>query len=65
MEYDGHLIVESADIMQLLEEEFPDYRPLLPPEGTAERGRAEALMVLERRLFSDWLRWLCSNWCAV
>lgn len=62
MEYKGHLIIESADIMQILEEEFPDYKPLLPPQGTSERSRADGLMVLERRLFSDWLRWLCSSW---
>lgn len=63
MEYKGELYVESADIMQLLEEEFPEYTPLLPPEGSPERERAEDLMVLERRLFGDWLRWLTSSWC--
>ena len=62
MEYNGELVVESADIMQILEDEFADYKPLLPPEGTPERDRAERLMALERRLFSDWLRWLCSSW---
>ena len=62
MEYDGELVVESADIMQILEDEFTDFKPLLPPKGSPERRRADDLMVLERRLFSDWLRWLTSSW---
>ena len=62
MEYDGQLVIESADIMQVLEDNFTDYKPLLPAKGSPERERADELMVLERRLFSDWLRWLCSSW---
>lgn len=45
--------------MHTLEEAFPDHKPLLPPAGTPERQRAEQLMRLERRLFSEWLGWLC------
>jgi len=26
--------------------------------------RADALLRLERRLFGDWLGWLCQGWCA-
>ena len=62
MELDGKLYVESAEIMRLLEDEFPDSSPLMPAAGSKERGRADALMRLERRLFSDWLSWLCQSW---
>ena len=58
MEIDGQLIIESADIMAALEEEFPE-RPMLPAEGTPQRQRADNLMRLERRLFSD-----CCSGCA-
>jgi glutathione S-transferase len=51
--------------MGALEEAFPDATPLLPPAGSRERSRADALLRLERRLFSDWLSWLCSAWCAL
>jgi len=64
MELDGKLYIESADIMRLLEQEFPDNTPLMPAQGTKERQRADALMRLERRLFSDWLGWLCQSWYA-
>ena len=47
--------------MQVLEQIQPD-PPMLPPEGSAERQRAAQLMRLERRLFSDWLQWLCNGW---
>ena len=62
MEIDGQLVVESAEIMAILEAEFPKHQPLLPPPGSPERQRAEGLLRLERRLFSDWLRWLTSAW---
>ena len=62
MELDGKLYVESADIMRLLEQEFPENSPLMPAPGSPERQRADALMRLERRLFSDWLSWLCQSW---
>lgn len=41
-------------IMQLLEEAFPDNKPLMPPKGTPQRDRADALMRLERRFFGSW-----------
>lgn len=62
MELDGRLVVESADIMRILEEAFPENKPLLPPKGSQERQRADNLMRLERRLFSDWLSWLTTSW---
>ncbi len=62
MELDGVLYTESARIADLLEDEFPDNKPLLPPKGTALRAKADILFRLERRLFSDWLGWLCQGW---
>lgn len=47
--------------MALLEAQFPDHKPLMPPTGTPERARADSLMRLERRFFSDWLAWLCRS----
>ena len=61
MELDGRLVIESDDIMRELERAFPD-TALLPPQGTRQRDRADRLLKLERRLFSDWLRWLTTSW---
>ncbi|KAL4535030.1 hypothetical protein Ndes2437B_g05782 [Nannochloris sp. 'desiccata'] len=61
LEIDGKIITESAVIQGLLEELYPE-PALLPKDGTQERARASALMRLERRLFSDWLQWLCNSW---
>lgn len=61
LEVDGRIITESAVIQGLLEELYPE-PALLPQDGTQERARASALMRLERRLFSDWLQWLCNSW---
>lgn len=63
MELDGRVTIESDDIMRELEREFTDI-PLLPPQGTSARDRANQLLRLERRLFDDWLRWLTSSWWA-
>ncbi len=57
LEVDGRIFTESAVIMALLEDSFPDDKPLLPARGTQGRSRAEALMRLERRFF----RWACSH----
>ena len=62
LEVDGRVVTESATIQALLESMYPE-TPLLPAEGTAGRVRAGGLMRLERRLFSDWMQWLC-NGCA-
>ncbi|PNW88790.1 hypothetical protein CHLRE_01g044700v5 [Chlamydomonas reinhardtii] len=62
IELDGRVVTESAVIMNLLEQAFPDNKPLMPPQGTPERARADQLMRLERRFFSDWLGWLTSDW---
>ena len=44
-----------------MEDLYPE-PALLPQDGSQERARASALMRLERRLFSDWLQWLCNSW---
>ena len=62
IELDGQVITESAVIMQILEDQFPDHKPMLPPVGSQERARADLLFRLERQLFSDWLGWLCNDW---
>lgn len=61
LEIDGNVYTESAVIQQLLEQLYPS-TPMLPPPDTPERERAAKLMRLERRLFSDWLQWLCNGW---
>ena len=61
MEIDGQIITESAVIQGLLEELYPE-PALLPADGTQQRARASSLMRLERRLFSDWMQWLCNGW---
>lgn len=61
LELDGRVITESAVIMNILDETFPEI-PLMPKKGTPERARADQLMRLERRFFSDWLNWLCSDY---
>ena len=43
IELDGQVITESAVIMQILEETFPDHKPLLPPLGSEGRARADLL----------------------
>jgi glutathione S-transferase len=49
LEIDGRIVTESQVIMFLLEDTFPDHKPLMPPTGTPQRNRAEQLMRLERR----------------
>jgi glutathione S-transferase len=44
----------SGVLLQLLEEAFPDHKPLYPKQGGPQRGLADQLMRLERRFFSDW-----------
>ena len=43
----GRVMRESNDIMQALEEEFPEYNPMLPRGGTAEAARVHSLLKLE------------------
>ena len=61
VELGGRVYTESALIAQLLEREYPEHTPLLPPPGTPRAAQAEALLRLERQLFSRWLNWLTSE----
>ncbi|CAM9311077.1 unnamed protein product, partial [Ectocarpus sp. 8 AP-2014] len=60
-EIDGRIISESNVIMQVLEATFPENNPLLPAPGSAQAGRAESLLGLEREIFSAWFRWITSS----
>lgn len=56
VEVDGKFYTESSSIMQLLEDSFPDHRPLIPH---GSKGRmAQEFLALERNLFGAWLQWL-------
>lgn len=55
MEIDGQFMTDSIPIMLTIDAEFAEYGPrMVPPPGSAERERAEALLRLERELFRDW-----------
>jgi glutathione S-transferase len=56
---DGRVYGQSNDILVALEELFPDSKSLRPPAG--QEGRANALLALERQLFSAWMYWLKGN----
>ena len=60
---DGRVIRESNDIIQVIEDTFPDHKPMLPTEASDPEAfrRARPLLGLERELFSAWFRWLTSN----
>lgn len=60
-EINGRIVQESNVIMDVLESEFPDYKPLLPPVGSKEREKVTGLLRLERKLFSSWFSWLTSR----
>lgn len=66
IELDGQVITESSVIARVLESEFTDddgYANLYPyAPGSDESRRAEALMRLERALFSRWMQWITSSW---
>jgi glutathione S-transferase len=44
----GRLISESNDIIFAVEEEFPEFTPLLPVKGSIQERRMESLFQLER-----------------
>ena len=54
---DGVVIRESNDIIQALEDEFPEH-PMLPTEESDADAfrRVRPLLALERQLFSAWFR---------
>lgn len=57
----GRVISESNDILQAIEDLFPEYTPLLPQKDNVKSTRVNDLLKLERRVFSTWLSWLTSN----
>jgi len=57
---DGQTIRESNDILQAIEDAFPE-RPLIPPPSDPRSARVRPLLTLERQLFSAWFRWLTSS----
>lgn len=60
-EINGRIVGESNVIMNVLEDEFPGYKPLLPPPGTRERELVQPLLKLERQVFGSWFSWLTSR----
>ena len=57
----GRVVSESNAIMRILEEEFPEHKPLLPPSDSPEAARVGPLLRLERKVFSSWFSWLTSR----
>ena len=57
----GRVISESDDIMNALEENYPSFKPLMPPSNSPEYTRARNLFQLERRVFNSWFTWLTSR----
>lgn len=57
----GKTISESNVIMEEIEKQFPEYKPLLSSSGSPTRKRHEHLMQLERKTFSTWFSWLTSR----
>jgi len=56
---DGKIYNQSNEIIFALEREFPTHKALIPNDGGGDTF--QALMRLERNLFSAWLFWLTSN----
>ena len=61
VELEGRVYTESALIAALIEDKYPQNTPLLPARGTPLREEAEALLRLERQLFSRWMQWLTGS----
>ena len=55
----GRTLSESNDIMNLLEYEFPDNKPLYPT-SEADKQKVAQMLRLERELFGVWFQWLRS-----
>jgi glutathione S-transferase len=50
---------QSNDILEALEEKFPNHKSLKPPaDQQQQQTRAGSLLRLERQLFSAWMYWL-------
>jgi glutathione S-transferase len=57
----GRVISESNEIMQILEDEFPSHKPLLPAADDPQQQRVMPLLQLERRIFGSWFSWLTAQ----
>eukprot|EP00596_Hydrurales_sp_CCMP1899_P004116 CAMPEP_0119039994 /NCGR_PEP_ID=MMETSP1177-20130426/9779_1 /TAXON_ID=2985 /ORGANISM="Ochromonas sp, Strain CCMP1899" /LENGTH=464 /DNA_ID=CAMNT_0007004597 /DNA_START=243 /DNA_END=1634 /DNA_ORIENTATION=+ len=57
----GKTICESNDIMQELEDKYPNHNPLLPGKSSPQSARVAPLLKLERQAFSHWFSWLTSR----
>lgn len=56
---DGRVYRQSNDILQALEQLFPQHKSLQPPAG--QEARAGELLRLERQVFSAWMYWLTGS----
>lgn len=56
VEIDGQLMTDSLPIMATLDATFEQGPQMVPAKGSAQRGRAEELLRLERDLFGAWCR---------
>lgn len=62
---DGKTYRQSNDILQQLEQDFPNHPSLMPWEEQQDpnlANRANDLLRLERQLFSAWMYWLTSDY---
>ena len=57
---DGRVITESNDIMQAIEDLYPEHNPMIPQPSDPQAPRMRPLLQLERAIFSAWFRWLCT-----
>jgi glutathione S-transferase len=51
---------QSNDILSVLEQSFPNHKPLIPTQPNVE-AKIPSLLRLERELFSAWMYWLTSS----
>jgi glutathione S-transferase len=58
---DGIVYSQSNDIMFALETLFPNHKRLIKNESDSDRSRTQALLKLERKLFSFWMYWLTGS----
>jgi len=56
IELDGKTYTESLEIMRLIDQEFPDNKPVFYPAGEARR--IQELYQLERNLFAGWCEYM-------
>jgi hypothetical protein len=62
LDIDGVIATESADLLFLLEEKFPDHKALLPAEGSAERKALNDLVKLQQEWIGVWRGIFLNGW---